>query len=393
MPRRLEEDPKLLDAWKSQAGAGHDWRRYQCKLVTPLYGGGVVAGVVDQAMPVRPSGVRGQLRFWWRMACAPLDDPQAMFAAESAIWGGIGAKGPKASKVRVRVVARPITDADLIPSDAEADPAIRYAFGPATINGAAQWLKPGYGFELLLDYPDDLATEVALALGWWASFGGLGARTRRGFGAIQIAGLAPVTSEMVEARGGLLAPGPRGVGDPQDQWRRAVGKLFAFRQGPKLGRRAGHPRPSRSYWPEPDQIRRFFPGKDAHGRHPPAHPAGNVFPRAAFGLPIRFEFPGSPRNGEPETTELLPAGDADRMASPLVVRPYWNGRSWQPVALLLPRWKAALSMPLRFKEHHFAPAHWPDDAPTRARVAAAIQPLNGRADDPLTAFLKFFEEV
>lgn len=36
------------------------------KLITPLFGGGVEAGVNDPITPIRASGIRGQLRFWWR---------------------------------------------------------------------------------------------------------------------------------------------------------------------------------------------------------------------------------------------------------------------------------------------------------------------------------------
>ncbi len=389
------DDPALADkiAEQWQAGSGgQNWTSYACKLVTPLYGGGVSAGLVDEEMPVRAAVLRGQLRFWWRMACGPLDDPKAMFKAESAIWGGIGAKGPVASRVRVRVVSTSAAAADFVPSDSERDVAIRYAFGPSSINGVAQWLRPGFGFDLRVEYSDACAEDVELALRWWASFGGLGARTRRGFGAVQVKDLAPVTAAMVADRGGLLALGRQGSGDALQQWKRAVNKLFAFRQGVGVGRRAGSPRPSRSFWPEPDQIRRFFPGKDANGRHRPVHGGGNVFPRAAFGLPIRFEFPGSPRNGEPETTELLPASGQDRMASPLVLKPYWDGQRWRRMALLLPTSEGALRTPLRFKDHNFFPRHWPNNADAREMIAPTIAPMRDRGNDPLTAFMHFFTE-
>lgn len=54
-------------------------------------------------MPIRAAGLRGQLRFWWRLACGPFDAPEAMFQRESAIWGGLGSRQPTASKVSVRV--------------------------------------------------------------------------------------------------------------------------------------------------------------------------------------------------------------------------------------------------------------------------------------------------
>ena len=42
-------------------------RTYTIKLITPMYGGRIVAGVVDEEMPVRVTSIRGHLRFWWRL--------------------------------------------------------------------------------------------------------------------------------------------------------------------------------------------------------------------------------------------------------------------------------------------------------------------------------------
>jgi CRISPR-associated protein Cmr1 len=127
----------------------------------------------------------------------------------------------------------------------------------------------------------------------------------------------------------------------------------------------------------------------------PEHNSGNVFPRAAFGLPITFEFRGSP--GDPQKLELHPEGGSDRMASPLILRPYWNGKTWQAAALLLPEWEKALNQPLKFKgQDGYKPTHWPADAKTRQEKARHIKPMMKgnelRADDPLSAFMHYFEK-
>lgn len=390
-------DPQAAQAaWHGGAADGLDagWKTYKCKLVTPMYGGGVRAGEVDRASPIRAPSIRGQLRFWWRIACGPFASSAAMFQRESALWGGIADTGPTASQVTVKVTCAPVTDAQLMPSDAEHDPGVRYAFGPATINGVAQWLRPAYSFSLALRYPLAVEEEVQAALRWWASFGGLGARTRRGFGAIQVDELEPLTADAVAAAGGWLRCSGAGGSRAESEWKRAIGRMYDYRQKGGTGRRAGSPRPGRSFWPEPDQIRRFT-GRDANGRHVPEHPAGNCFPRAAFGLPILFEFKGSP--GEPQKTELLPAGGEERMASPLILRPYWTGQRWRAAALLLPGWERALSQPLRFKNLGSAPEHWPVDPQARQAAASHIAPMKRggepRADDPLSAFMQFFEEA
>lgn len=382
-------------AWEAQDNRqtpGTEWRLH-CRLVTPLVGGGVSPGEVDEAMPIRATAIRGQLRFWWRVACSePGEGSRDLFRRETALWGGIAEAGPTASKVRVRVNAAPVDDGALMPSDADQDAGVRYAFGPAATKGVAQWLKPGYGFEVALTCPQSVRDEVDLAIRWWASFGGLGARTRRGFGAFLAEGIEPIRHPDIADRGATLSLRGQGSPDAGRQWKAAIGALYEFRQGRGTGRNQGGARPGRTFWPEADQIRRFTE-RDAQGKHEPKHEAGNVFPRAAFGLPIIFEFRGSP--GDPEKTELLPgAGTHDRLASPLILRPYWNGSAWQPAALLLPGWEQALTQPLKFKQGGHRPQPWPpsDPATERERLAQLIKPMQGRGSDVLTAFLDFFEK-
>lgn len=378
------------------AGADHEWQSHQCRLATPMYGGGVHAGELDRSIPIRAASIRGQLRFWWRIVSANTLDPKEMFKREAAIWGGIGSAGPTASRVRVRVQSEPVRDSDRLRAPDKPQARHGYAFGPAIIGNTEQWLlEAGYPFVLKLRYPGELADEVEKTLRWWAAFGGIGARTRRGFGAVHIGRLASWSdagaTEAVEKAGGWLCFGSDAHDGAVGAWEFAVGKLRRFRQQ-GAGRLDASPT-GRSYWPEADQIRRFTRRNDNH-RHDPVHAAGNVFPRAAFGLPINFQF--KDRN-DPGASVLLPAGSADRRASPLILRPYWNGEKWRPAALLLPGWRDALEQPLRFKSGKDVPAHWPKDEDRRAEVARLISPMKTadgslRGTDPLSAFMHFFAE-
>ncbi len=395
---------------------------YDCTLVTPLYGGGVQAGKVDTALPIRPSALRGQLRFWWRVACGPFESPRAMFADEIAIWGGIGAKKPTASRVRVRVAdvsnitlepaftykrdSRPDKHGQFRTIPDNAGWANAYALfsaqGKLTADKRSVDVAPnqlaiekdeGKGvlkFSLLLQLDHCLTDEqrqgVQKALRWWASFGGLGARTRRGLGAVQVMGLERVTPEEVEDRGGWLVL-RRAETSANAAWRTAVNRLKIFRQGVNEGRNAGQSanRPGRSRWPEADAIRRLSAINAP--LHAPTHPAGNVFPRAAFGLPIVFHFQS---NSDPTDHTLEPAGAVDRMASPLILRSYWNGQEWCPAALLLPGWEQALSQPLKFKTQPTRPMAWPANQTEEQRLAQLIKPMQGRGEDVLSAFMQFF---
>jgi CRISPR-associated protein Cmr1 len=429
MSRKIDPQhaAEALVAWqasrKSPDAGG--WQTYPCKLVTPLYGGGVRAGVVDLDLPIRPSSIRGQLRFWWRIASGPFKDSGEMFARESAIWGGIGEAGPRASQVRVRV--RGVGSPSVLPAHIyEKDPAAPGKF--KSFPKVADWAE-GYalfsakgelnkdrddfkeprrelaqaslGFELGLALGPRLdkgqREEVTLALRWWASFGGLGARTRRGLGAVSVTGVSPVTAAEVANRGGRLVL-RKAAGGATQAWKEAVGRLKDFRQRPDLGRNPGTApnRPGRSRWPEADRIRILSHRADP--RHAVPVTSVDGFPRAAFGLPIVFHFKdewtGDPGDHVLEPADLPNGDKCDRLASPLILRPYWDGARWLPAALLLPGWEAHLGIDLKFKGKGkgYAPVPWPTDPSRRRTAAAAVRPMASRGDDALTAFMAYFLE-
>ncbi len=429
-----------LDDWSKATSITTDpWSHYTCKLVTPLYGGGVRAAEIDPQMPIRASGIRGQLRFWWRIACcAPSEPSESMFQREVAIWGGIASAGPTSSQVAVRVDR--ITGLEIKPAFVY-QPNHKKPGELRTMPEAADWVEPyalfpargeltkdkrdvavaphrlamaGLGFRLGFKYGYKLSPaqreEVETALRWWASFGGVGARTRRGLGAIRVEGLDPVTAEDVCAMGGQLAL--RSTEKTSDSaWKNAVTQLKEFRQKLDVARNfpsVNSKSPAgRSLWPEADTIREL--SGCALEKHAQRLVSGSVFPRAAFGLPVVFHFKDAPSQQDrqkkgfdstefdPDDHTLEPADPApnnkrDRMASPLILRPYWDGSQWRPAALLVPDWKTALGVDLKFKNQSYIPDAWPTDPAERRHLAAQIPPMAGRGDDPLTAFMTYFME-
>jgi len=390
---------ELLDGLRDELKkepSKNEWITYHCTLVTPMYGGGVEAGKVDTAMPIRASAIRGQLRFWWRIACGS-KAPKVMRENEEAIWGGIGDKAAIASQVQIRVISKNVIMSNLVSSKKLAGSGVKYALGAAD---EAYCLPSGYHFVLEIRYKDDITSDqikqVKESLRWWASFGGVGARTRRGFGAVVVDEIKTIDATEVETISGKIALTEQSSDSAEDIWKKATELLYKFRQGRELGRNEGQGnRPGRSRWPEPDQLRRMSNKHKAN--HEPEHKAGNVFPRAAFGLPIIFDFNDRSRT-EPNTMTLLPK-DAQRMASPLIIRPYKNGDQWQAAALLLPNWQTALNEPLELSPapKNGTPNHWPTCENERTRLAEIIKPMVGkdgqlRANDPLSAFLDFFEK-
>ena len=410
-PKQNGDPKQLAEAWRQTVGRmPKDERVFTCRTVTPLYGGGVKAGEVDAELPIRPSGLRGQWRFWWRLLNLQARDSAELFALEKALWGGIGTKEALASQVAVRVLD--VSDVQLIrsfefkrirgryrgvpsPNCGVSAYALFTAQGKVAPGGNAveeqskEIANPGLGFRLRIERGNGQWSEIEPALRWWASFGGVGARTRRGLGAVRVDGLEPVTTDEVAQVGGRLVLGKRGD-DAMAVWRTAVDQLREFRQGLGVGRRGSNPKdPGQSFWPEADAIRRLTGKHSAH--HAPSHPVDQLFPRAAFGLPIVFHYKD---RGEPPDSTLEPDGDKrDRMASPLILRPYWDGEGFRPAALLLPGWEQALQGRLKFKStRHQGLETWPGGQRDQATAADKIHPMKGHGNDPLNAFLDFFRK-
>ncbi len=420
------------DAWQQVRDTSPDTEyAWSCRTITPLYGGGVLPGEVDTEMPVRSSAIRGQLRFWWRtLNRHRFAEANDLFRAEIELWGGMSADGPRASRVRLRVdtgeIATPRPAFEFQPkpgggfkSMPKPAPWISaYALfsaqgkltdgGQRIENPPAKLADAGLAFTLKILLKEGLSSElcdqVIESVRWWSAFGGIGARTRRGSGAVQTNGFVPVIDKEVKALGGRLELSRQTHTSAIKAWKEAVNHLKDFRQTPDIGRGPYNDetrRPGRSHWPEADEIRRKS-GMNAD-THPPKHRVQTAYPRAAFGLPIVFQYKDvtrDPKHSDPlphvlEPSDEKPDTKRDRMASPLILRPYWDGRHYRAAALLLPNWQAVLDQELKLRPQAGGTPHtglttWPSDNRQRQATAADIPPMAGHTDDPLNAFLDFF---
>jgi CRISPR-associated protein Cmr1 len=381
-------------------------RKY--KLITPLFGGGVEPTAADPVSTLRATEVRGQLRFWWR-ACragqyATLTE---LKDAEDALWGAAStADRMRPSEVQVALnilnKGKPflvLSDGQPISIGHQRSP-YSYAAFPLQDKPEAVTVE-GVEFELAITYPAKEENEIQAALWAWETFGGLGGRTRRGFGALALvavngkavmlppsAGLAKeIETKLALHMSGtyqhkdlpMLSMRPRmrllrQDGDPLVVWRTLLNKYKAFRQ-------ARNGRFGRSLWPEPDAIRRRTRSASKH-----SSPMSGVdkFPRAQFGLPIVFHFKDA---GDPPDT-ILQGVKAERLASPMILKPVaCSGNRAVGMAFVLnaPRFLPD-GLELKGAERGSQP---------RASVkeeASDIRPLNGRAD-VLQAFLDDLETL
>lgn len=292
-------------------------------VTTVLYGGGVRPGITDEYHPFREPSIRGHLRFWWRATVgAQFNTADQLREHEGKIWGNT----ESASKIRLRVLSSSRgVEGTLQPA---------YALFPAQPTGdgrpAGRVYKAGR-VQIEFDYDPKVQKDLNSAMWAWLNFGGVGARTRRGLGALYSQIWAPKPADVANwllkcskafcsgggtrtwptLRGARLVLGREAT--HQECWTTCIDMIRTFRQdrnGPR----------GRSHWPEPDQIRRE---RSQHlPTHAPVHP-DPWFPRAAFGLPIVFHFMhrGDAPNRDPLDNTLQLTATLDRMASPLILKP------------------------------------------------------------------------
>lgn len=357
----------------------------QYELITPLFGGGSEANVVDVDNPIKGTAVRGQLRFWWRATRGGQfgGDRARMKAREDKIFGTAATddkdeKRPLPLQIAVHInnlgsdvnPFNHIRDGDGYKSVVNRESNVpAYAAFPLQRESADitannfRTVQKGITFTVEINFHKDYKKDVKAALWAWETFGGIGARTRRGFGALHCTSVKlridnkkfkstkwkwayssqNTQIELANDMEEYIFQGDFPDGTPclsrntqrtrvtpvteneNIVWKDLVDSLRGFRQSRSLKNINERMLPfGRSHWPEPDAIRKLT-GESSYGHDTPVYPVttsdsaiDEKFPRAAFGLPIIFDFQG--RANEPRKTELKGVG-YERMASRLILRP------------------------------------------------------------------------
>jgi len=387
---------------------------FTLKTITPVVGGGVETLEPDEVDVVRVPGIRGQLRWWWRTLYQKAGEKaDALFRREAELWGGVGVTGDddesRALRGRVRLRVD-VEDAGRVAPAGTHEPkndgklqamptwnvgqGLGYALFPLQRSqeernhhrGSSplptRSVRTGLRFRLTAEVvgPEPGTTprpgEVAqlLATIWaWVHLGGLGARTRRGFGALmaekvelgqlegdrgsrwralfdypgregierwltELGRLSRPTGERVAP---LVVMVGRARPNHESAHSELIQRLFEFRQGKNVGRDRGGQQPGQSRWPEPHLLRLLrdpeggWNEKYDHAPPEEVQEIGNELgaPRAAFGLPILVQF--KDRQDLRANATLLPP-DGDRWSSPLLLRPLVrrDGRC-EPLAVIL----------------------------------------------------------
>lgn len=413
-----------------------NWHSLTCELITPMYGGGTESTKVDKDMPIRASSIRGSLRFWWRLLAKHKWKLNDIPKAEAELWGGVSRDGDdgKAGKVLLKIADVKNINIEqwatydrnekngklnLSPKGWAVAP---YALFPAqgTLKNARtqvdkephKLLKAGCQWTLQVAFSHNIDKEqkeqVWESIRWWANFGGVGARTRRGLGAVKVNEneffqSVIALSEIVDLGFGVQT---FSASNPNSAWVNAVKKLETFRQV-GAGRKNHN---SRSHWSEPDTIRHYT--GQSSPKHSKRKTHNNAFPRAGFGLPIIFKFKDNNPKGDdyssdkdPRTTTLTLQYQKDdksdwekfeRLASPLILRPYIDEKGeWHSLALVVDEilWNMdGIFKPLLTDVNHIQVKL--DDACVfwNENYASEVRPLQTRHKKPLQAFLTYFKE-
>lgn len=413
---------------------------YELQFLTPVFGGGAVAKQAgDEVTPVRGSSLRGQLRFWWRATRGGrYGSIEELREDEERLWGQASAPGLVDIEIEQNLNSTERHVYELNQRNGRIRPIRDYedlAYLAFPLQPTSDEARAGVKPRPLVDYSGRIIISLRLRKGWqerdrkdvdaafWAlrHFGGLGGRTRRGFGALSltekesagdaatwlssehiinkkppkgVSSLAPVAGAELQVR----KQETKGV----DAWKLLAKKMRVFRQGEMTGRNKGSDpgnsrKLGRSFWPEPDVIRHKT-GRGGRYIGAPTHQdpmtGVNKVPRAQFGLPIIFQFPQERMISE---RTLQPAKDkVERLASPLIIRPVGSTAKARPMVLLLGnRVDVDIDRELGGLQFKSSDPDTPVQAQLTEKEAAKIKPLNrgeSPITDPLRAFMRYVEE-
>jgi len=373
------------------------------RTITPMFGGGATTREADDRHPIRPAAIRGQLRYWWRATVgAQCADHKELFEKESALWGSTethGAvrltvlSGSPGKRVALDQVGEEL-DRGRRSSPAQDGPREGYFLFPfqeqvKERKPAAQG-RTSITFTLTLVFPEEWRGDVERAVRAWLLFGGVGARTRRGCGALECTdpearrrfhppiAEAALKSWLRELAGpaaakrpdwATLAGGKLLLGDAEEPLRiwRNLGRFWSrFRKGHYTDRRPDYSPMSGGEWEDHKLLRQWE--RQGGAELPLAKPH--------LGLPIIYQAFEAKGNKPASFGGTITSEETSRMTSPIVLKPTAcaDGRYRYLVAYLIGKRPTQVKIdgsPVKLV------------APTRTPVLAALE-----AGGPLNAVMK-----
>src|SRR4051812_28336463 len=396
---------------------------FQIEFVTP----GFLAGS-DGGAEWRAASIRGQLRWWFRAVAGGAwpGDLDRVRGQEERLFGSTERK----SFLNIRTFGSPAATAQSFGKGMSAEEIARLwreespetiqrlkllrdgkevfskpvqylAFGPVSMEGTRRYFSPESCGQLEIlwgrgEVDGETRRLFEKAFWAWLNLGGIGAKSRKGFGSLrckELPGVSPATAKDFEQQARELwslgatfgktaawthfssrariyvAARPAGSWEEALEWLGAW--LIAFR------RRYGYPKDSRVFDGAPIASRDYEWAAPRGGK-----PRAGMPDRAGFGLPLPFK---KQERGE-TVTWGAPAGSADeerekeqdaRRASPLLLHVSRFGRDFVPVLTYLPAELLPENGSLRFKDH--PKKFFPVEAPQEKIVDRFLGDLESKA--------------
>ncbi|RDI95594.1 type III-B CRISPR module RAMP protein Cmr1 [Meiothermus sp. QL-1] len=325
-----------------------------------MFGGSAIPREVDRENPVRAASVRGHLRFWWRAtAGARYATAEELFRAEEEIWGSAERYGRVALRVVEQRGEQEVRPSDLVPDrgTARTGPMERFFLHPFNENKrentpeAFGLQSVAFTLELTLNLAESEKEHLRRAIRAWIAFGGIGARTRRGVGALEVTedlkDWLPSSPEQLREwfsvqppkevchttlAGAVVRLGPARRPEAKDPYKghaawRELGRFWArFRKGhfvedPKTNETMAYTPMAGGKWLDHQTLLAF-----QHGQKQIA------LAKPYLGLPIVYQRLGKSFSG---TLEAVHTGGR-RMASPVILKPIvFADGSIRPAVIIL----------------------------------------------------------
>jgi CRISPR type III-B/RAMP module RAMP protein Cmr1 len=164
-----------------------EWLKLELEVLTPAF----ISGADQNQLELRSASVRGLLRWWWRAAVGhQYDNPAKLAEPEARLFGSATHKLKSPLRVTVRCNGLPQWATNRERLTAEQVGILRYIgygafFRPGESPRPA--LAPGSKFTVTLAWPHGVLTneqqdDLVHAACAWVTLGGIGSRSRKGFG-------------------------------------------------------------------------------------------------------------------------------------------------------------------------------------------------------------------
>lgn len=154
---------------------------YRCEVITPMF----VAGADQETAELREASIKGLLRFWWR-ATSEFGKLKQMKEREEEVFGSTQEK----SRIHILLSEKRIIPSDKkLKGDDDGRPAKFRGDILKYLSYGCQdrpYIQPGSRFNMKIRLLPEYRKEIERALYAFYWFGGIGAKSRNGFGSFAI---------------------------------------------------------------------------------------------------------------------------------------------------------------------------------------------------------------